>query len=205
MPLVKDIVCDETKGEAFVEVDSETFHITLSDLVKSSVAVGDELDGESLEFLGFADSKLRGIKKAFVFLSYGDMSEKKLKGKLLKSFELDVVDAVIELLIEKRYLDDEALSIRMAEAYQRSKLYGKAKIRSELFVKGFSAENISNALNELDESIYEESILTLLEKKCADKAVLEDFEAKKKLSAYFFRLGFSYDEIVNAMERFGRE
>lgn len=204
MPLVKDIVRDENKGEAFVEVESDTYHITMSDLLKSSIAVGDELDGEKLGFLGFADSKLSGIKKAFVFLSYGDMSERKLRTKLEKSFEPDVVSAVVELMIAKRYIDDEALSIRMAEAYQRSKLYGKAKIRSELFMKGFSAENISNALSELDESVYEESILTLLEKKCADKAVLADFNAKKKLSAYLFRLGFSYDEIVNAMERFER-
>lgn len=205
MPLVKDIVRDENKGEAFVELESDTYHITMSDLLTSSIAVGDELDEEKLEFLGFADSKLSCIKKAFVFLSYGDMSERKLRTKLGKSFETNVVSTVIELMIAKRYIDDEALSIRMAENYQRSKLYGKAKIRSELFMKGFSAENISNALSELDESVYEESIFTLLEKKCADKAVLADFGAKKKLSAYLFRLGFSYDEIVNAMERFERE
>lgn len=205
MPLVKDVVCDESKGEAFVEVDGQTFHITMSDLAKSSLAVGDELSCEEVAFLSFADSKLSGIKKAFGFLSYGDLSEKKLRIKLSKSFEPDVIDAVMELMVAKGYVNDEALCLRMAEAYQRSKLYGKAKIRSELFTKGFSSDNIRDALGELDEAVYEESILTLLEKKCPDRSLLEDFSVKKKLSAYFFRLGFSYDEIVNAMERFERE
>ena len=42
-----------------------------------------------------------------------------------------------------------------------------------------------------------------VDKEC--QKIENDFNAKKKLSAYLFRLGFSYDEIVNAMERFERE
>lgn len=205
MPKVISISRDESSGEAFVEVGTSKYHITLSDLEKSGLEAGVEAEGEAIEFLCFADSKLSCIKKALVYLSYGDLSSRKLRSKLSKNFEDSVISEVLKLLTVKGYIDDGALCGRLAEGLQRFKLFGRAKIRSELFVKGFSAEDISAALESLDEDIYEENLSVLIAKKCDNRSNLADFSEKKKLSTYLFRLGYAYDEILNALERFERE
>lgn len=194
------------EGEAEVEVYGQKYRITVADLEASGISDGDEADGERNELLEQACEKLACIKKAQVYLSYRALPKRKLWEKLKRAgFGEDAVENTVELLERKGYINDGELCAEYAEALQRSKGYGGARLRKELYAKGFERDLVEEAVEAVSAENDAELVITELLCKKFPSLQPEDRQARSKAAAYLYRMGYTYDEINNAIEAFGRE
>ncbi|MEG2117910.1 MAG: RecX family transcriptional regulator [Clostridia bacterium] len=198
MCFIIKIIEHPDKHEADISTQNGDFRVTSADLSTMNIAEGENADDDQTEKIAFCDQKLKCLKKSFTYLSYGDLSFKKLKEKLRKNFEKEVIETVAAILTEKGYVNDDEIAQRYAESFLNSKLFGASRIKNELYKRGFSTESINNALDEIDSDIYERNIFEIIDKKFG--TVLDgDVSQKAKITAYLRRMGYSYGEVSNAI------
>lgn len=197
---VTSVAADRAKHEITVECGG-TFTVTESDFLALGIAETGKADPEKLAFCA---DKLACIKKSENYLSYGDLSERKLREKLKDKFPAEVIDAVIKLLVSKGYINDSDLAERYAAELARTRLLGKKRISQYLYEKGFKREDISNACESLDDEQMNNYLRELVEK-TAPKA---DLSTPKTVSAYaakLYRLGWEWDDIKSALAEYSKE
>ncbi len=188
-------------GEALVETTSDKYLITMADFKRSGLCEGAEVDEDTRELLEAAGEKLGCIKKAFVYLSYRGLSVRAMRTKLKKAqFEEAAIDAAIELLVDRGYLNDEQLCLDTAKALASAKGFGPSRLRTELYGKGFEREDIDNALAELEFDGYE-TLHEMIRKKFPNY-MEGNTDTRRKIVAYLSRLGYGYDMINNALESY---
>jgi regulatory protein len=99
------------------------------------------------------------------FCAYQDRSvaevRAKLKGYLL--FE-EEIEALINQLIDEEFLNDERFTANFVKSKLHAKGWGYAKIRFHLQQKGISDNLIKNALNEVNETDWNEQLQRNIEK-----------------------------------------
>ena len=193
-------------GEAVVTACGEEYRITIADWEALGLEDGGAVDDDGLQTLSECAEKLSCIKKALVYLSYRALPSLKLRQKLKTAgFCEDAIDKTLALLVKKGYVNDEELCADYATVLRDSKQYGASRLRKELYAKGFSRECVDSAVEEAFEDYEtEEAILSVLSKKFPSLHA-EDRQARAKAVAYLYRMGYSYDDINNAIEAFGRE
>ncbi len=197
---VTSVTSDTVRHELTVECGA-SYVITESDFLALRIAETGEADPEKLAFCA---DKLLCIKKAEDYLSYGDLSERKLREKLKGKFGENVVDAVISLLAGKGYINDGELAARFASELARTRLWGKKRIAQYLFTKGFRREDISGACGSLDGDMLADNLRELIEK-TAPKADLSTPKAVSAYGAKLYRLGWDWDEIKPALAEYSKE
>lgn len=107
--------------------------------------------------------------------------------------------AVLDQLVEQKYVDD----LRYASAFARDKSsiagWGEVKIRYMLAAKGISRDIISEALAEIDE----QKACGRLEKLISNKArsLTGDPQIRMKLLRFGLGRGYSYDEVSSVVEQ----
>lgn len=107
--------------------------------------------------------------------------------------------AVLDQLVEQKYVDD----LRYASAFARDKSsiagWGEVKIRYMLAAKGISRDIISEALAEIDE----QKACGRLEKLISNKArsLTGDPQVRMKLLRFGLGRGYSYDEVSSVVEQ----
>lgn len=186
-----------SKGaEYLIKTTGDSYTVTPADLKKLSLSEGDELDEDTVEALEQCALRLKCIKKAFDYLSYGDMSQKKLYMKLTKHFDKDLASYVASLMVRRGYINENERALYIAkELYHNSRL-GRMRIKARLFQQMFCKEAIEYAVDNLeaDDDTDLENIRYLIENKYGDKAL--DRDEKQKAVAYLVRMGYTYD-IIN--------
>lgn len=204
MPSVLRINIHTADGEAMVETTEGKYLISLADCKRGGFVEGAALDEEALDFLDAAAEKLACIKKAFVYLSYRGLSVRNMKTKLKKAaFGEKAIDAAVELLIDRGYLDDEALCADTAKALVAAKGFGPSRLRTELYSKGFDRDCIDAAIAELE--FNDDAVLHELIRKKFPNYIDGNYESRQKIVGYLARMGYGYDSINNALESYGRE
>lgn len=204
MYTVERLFRDEERHEALVDCrpeqggKSERFRITLADCDLLELNAGAVLSEELYALLCDAQERLACVQKAFVFLSYGDLSRKRLIEKLRRSFPPELCEQTADRLEERGYLDDLRLAERYAESYYEIRSYGPMRIRQELYGKGFSREVIEQALEPYQELDHREKIAELLEKKYP-REVLSDPAVRRKASDWLRRNGYGWTEISEVL------
>lgn len=107
--------------------------------------------------------------------------------------------AVLDQLVEQKYVDD----LRYASAFARDKSsiagWGEVKIRYMLAAKGISRDIISEALAEIDA----QKACGRLEKLISNKArsLTGDPQIRMKLLRFGLGRGYSYDEVSSVVEQ----
>lgn len=198
MYVVEKLLRNEEQHEAFVYCAGQRFRITLVDCERLAIEEGATLTEEIYEQLVAAEARLACIQKAFSFLSYGDLSKKRLIEKLRRKFDKALCEQTADLLEERGYLNDLQLAKRYADNYYEIRSYGPMRIKQELYGKGFCADVIEQALEPYISDDHREKILELLEKKFSREA-LADTTVRRKASAWLNRNGYSWSEISDAM------
>ena len=196
--IIEKILLDTENHEASIVCSGNRYLITQVDFEDLGIDEGETLDEELFERLYEADNKLTCIKKAFTYLSYGDMSARKLSDKLRTKFDKHIVSVVIELLKSHGYIDDAALAERFAKSFYDFKHWGPGRIKSDLYARGFSKEDIDVSCAFLDELDHREQILELVYKKFGREADAIN-EQKQKVNAYLYRMGYSYSDISDVL------
>ena len=198
---------DESAHEGELLVDGARYRVTEADYRSLGFAEGDFLDESALEAVCTAAERLRCIRKAMDCLSYGDMSGKKLLGKLTGRFDRELASSVVELLRARGYLDDAALSARLAESFYDNKLWGPLRIRSELSARGFSPEDVAAALKTAGfsrVSVSGRKKRTLAERKFG-RLSFDDYAQKSKAFAYLYRCGYESADITDTISKMEQE
>ncbi len=89
---------------------------------------------------------------AWRFLAHRDRTEAEVRARLTRNdVEPALIDEVLEVLMEGRYVDDAALARRFAEDRRNLDGWGGARIERRLVELGVDREHIRAALGEHDE------------------------------------------------------
>ena len=204
MYCIDRIYRDENSNEAVVICSGESYRITAFDLENLSLEEGDEISEDIFELLEQAVLRLSCIKKAFDYLSYGDLSEKQLRDKLTRKFPKELSADVAALFVERGYVNDARLAERYAETFYCFKNMGLAKIRNELYRRGISREDIENALSVYENEDQRERIIEFINLKY-DVSKLDDVKYRQKVYAGAIRAGFSSSDVSDVLRNFESE
>ncbi len=134
------------------------------------------------------------LKTAMNIVSYKDNTERTLYRKLSeRGYQADTVEAVVEFMRSKGYVDDGRMLLHTARNLALVKLYGKARIRNELSLKGFDRETLDSldwSGEELCDIDFTEICLKLLKKRGGER--------NEKNYAYLRRYGHTSSDIKAA-------
>lgn len=143
----------------------------------------------------------RAKAKVMASVLYSPKTSKQVRDKILKEgFDEAVADKLVDELVQKGYVDDEAYAERYIKRAVKSKPNSVLKITADLRGKGISGEIISKAFKNLapDE---DEMALRALEKKLHQSRD-KDYN---KLCGFLLRKGFPAGAVRKALEHFGIE
>lgn len=198
-------VCENTeKHEVTVKCSGENYLVTQADFLSLGICEGNYLDEDQIELLEQYANKLKCIKTAFSMLSYNDMSSGKLRRKLSQKYDKETASLVTDMMLERGYINDTSLAARYAENFYSSKRWGPARIKSELFSRGFSSMDIDDALEIIENNDHSENIRYLLEHKYS-KEQLSDREVSRKAAAYLYRCGYESSDIYEIINQIYQE
>lgn len=141
------------------------------------------------------------LKKACSYCIYQERTQAEVREKL-KSWGLsrDHSEEVIAWLITENFLNEGRYARQFAGGKFRVKKWGRRRILFELKAKGISAPCIRDALSEIPEEDYRQTLHALAEKKAADLHPEKDpFVLRKKITTYLLMKGYEPELISDTL------
>lgn len=138
-------------------------------------------------------SREDALEKVRKYCAYQDRSHQEVWEKL-KSLNQspEMAEDLVAVLVEEDFLDEE----RFARSYTRGKFkqnrWGREKIRKGLKGKGVQPRLVEEALTEIDEADYYDTLQTLLQQKL--KRLSCESLLQKKNKAARFLIGKGYEQ-----------
>lgn len=192
------------KDKIHIYIDGE-YLLTVDEIFWFSCGLvsGDEINEEELTAFEEAAGSRRAFNSALNSLDYRDHSEKEIRAKLLRKHDADYVDEAVEKLIELDLVNDERYAENYARELFERKKFGKMRIKSELRVKGISADIANAAVEELfeeEEPDNVQRIVDIIGKRYYNR--MNDEVGRKKVFSALQRMGYSFSDIREAMSEF---
>ena len=110
-------------------------------------------------------------------------------------------DEIFLYLMKENYLNEE----RFTRSYIRGKFYikhwGRNKIKMNLKQKGINEKLISTAMDEIDDSDYEKTIMKLFDNYFSAQKGLQDYQKKSKTIRHLLSKGYEYELILEQMNQ----
>ena len=194
---------DPAKRDLFVD---GAFYITLPlELVMSQdLHPGDPFGEEEQEALLLAIRLIPAVEKAYQYLSYGDLSRRRLFEKLTRfGIEPEVAEAACNRMEEKGFINDEALAQKLAEQFARNKHWGARRILPEIIQRGIAADLAKEAVAQLEADDHE-SVAYYLQTKYR-RSDLSDRKERDRVFRGLLRLGFDFETIRNELSHWIEE
>ena len=169
-------------------------------LIEFGLYKGQEVEDEIIDKLKFEDEKTEALLLSYRFLQR-NKTEKQLIDYLYKNkISGEIIDTVIPILNEKKYLNDEDYARRYLNDAMNIKKYGKIKIVYMLRSKGIKNEIIEKIMRDYD---YELEYLNA-EDLLGTKLDAKEKDTKKINSAkkYLQGRGFEFEIINFAVDEF---
>ena len=136
-------------------------------------------------------SKTDALKKLQRYCAYQDRCHQEVRKKLLDlGVYGDDLEEVISDLIEEKFLDEERFARSYARGKFRMKKWGRVRILRELKQRQISAYCIRKAMEEIEDDVYMDTLVKVLEKKWNESEGLQDYQRRKKVADYGIRRGF---------------
>jgi len=188
---------DTTRYNIYLDGDF-SFGLYDDTILKFGLRSGDELEGEKIKEIREFDEFNFGKKIAYSFLSYRQRSKKELTKKLKdKKISEGIINKIIKLLEEQKYIDDNSYAKMYLETKIRNKPIGKRLLQNKLYEKGIDKDTAEKTLTEnYTEEKEIESAKKLFKKYSKKIKGKRDSEKKQKCYRYLISRGFDY-EIVN--------
>lgn len=188
----------DKKGRVDVYADGEYLMSVSEDAaLEAGLRVGLEVDEKLLSDVEYSVQMSRAKNKAYDYLSYGDMSEKKLFEKLTRyGFSKDIALDCVEKMRESGYVDNARYAQSLARSLANTRLYGPRRIIQELRRRGVDSQTAQDALDSTDAD-YEENIRVLARGRL--KRDMTDPREVQKLIAALMRSGYDYDTIKSSI------
>ncbi|MDO8691123.1 MAG: regulatory protein RecX [Dehalococcoidia bacterium] len=118
------------------------------------------------------------------------------------SLDPDLIERIINWLLERRLIDDDAFAGFWIEGRESFKPRGKRLLRQELRTRGVSPEVVEPHLESLDE---QDSAIRAARKKALELAGADYRTFGLRLGGFLQRRGFSYDIIKTVIRRLWSE
>lgn len=178
----------------------EKIEISEETLIEFGLYKGQEVEGEIIDKLKFEDEKTEALLLSYRFLQR-NKTEKQLIDYLYKNkISGEIIDTVIPILNEKKYLNDKDYARRYLNDAMNIKKYGKIKIVYMLRSKGIKNDIIEKIMRDYDYELEYLNAEDLLSKKLD----AEEKDPKKINSAkkYLQGRGFEFEIINFAVDEF---
>ena len=140
--------------------------------------------------------------QALRYLSHRDLSEALLSERLtMKGFSEPAVQAVVNYLKEKNYLDDERYALHWGRGRIASKHVGARRLRQELLARKLAAGTVEKTLAVLFSEVDEAE----LARRCAEKKLpslegLENETRRRRLAGFLQRRGFDSGVVFDTVK-----
>lgn len=183
------------KKKFLVSFDSgEEIKISEDTLVNFGLYKGQEVEEEFVENLKFEDEKSEALLLSYKFLQRNKTKHQLVDYLYKNKIQRDIIDIVLPILEEKKYLNDEDYARRYLNDALNIRKYGKIKTRYMLMSKGIDKKIIEKVMENYD---YEQEYMNALE--LIEKRISKDESDPKKINSaknYLQGRGFEY-EIIN--------
>lgn len=200
MPEITAIKKQKREGRVNVYIDGRfAFGVSANCLVDFNLYKGRKLSQKEIERIKEAETKNKCFEKAYRLLSLRPRSEQEISERLAEKFSLALVRETVQQLKDNGYINDREFASQWIK--ERSKNYGKKKIRAELLKKGVDKNIIDQLLGELKFEKELKSARDLILSKKRFQAISRD-EAYRKVMPFLARRGFSYDVIKEIIKDF---
>jgi regulatory protein len=143
------------------------------------------------------------LNLSYYYLSIRNRSEKEIRDYLIKKkASEEVIEKIIQLLLEKKFLNDESFARSWILNRARLKPKGKMLLKIELRQKGIKDEIITKVLSEIQEEIPDELELakSLVIKKMQRMTGKSREEIYQKVGGFLSRRGFNWEIAKKAID-----
>lgn len=183
---------------------SFAFGLDQETLFKFGLRVGDRLTDEEIGKILQTENKRKAKEVALNLLSYRARSEKEISQKLKgKGYSQEIIEHVITDLRRVNLLNDYEFACGWIKDRLKNRPRGVALLKQELIRKGIEKEIIEKALNEFYPEGEEVKIASELVKKRGKRyKELDRKIARKRMSDFLLRRGFSYEVVKEVLGRF---
>ncbi len=146
--------------------------------------------------------KNQALSKAMALCSHKEYSEADIRGKLkFQGTSPEDIDSVVEQLIKEKFIDDLRFTIAYVTDKIRLNQWGRIKIRYMLSMDKIKHSIIDQALEEIDQEVYAETLKELLEKKARElKNESNPHTKKQKLIKFAQSRGFEVDLVLRLLK-----
>lgn len=160
---------------------------------------GKELSTEEFEDISHAAQVTAAVKKGIGLLAFAQNTKKGLYRKLVaRGYAKDISEEAADFIESVGYIDEKTQASELALDLAEKKLYGKSRIKSDLFAKDFSPEAIESALDaDVD---YDEICAERIRKTIGIEVFSESRESRGRAINSLMRYGFSMQNIRRALE-----
>lgn len=188
---VKQQTKNQQRFSIYVDGDY-SFSLSESQLLETGVHTGMELDAEKLAELKSQSDFGKVVDRTFNLLSYRPRSEWEIRMYLQKHKQpSSIIERVVEMLRNKKYIDDEDFARRWVEAKRRGKPVSTLKLRQQLKQKRIEDSIISEVLSDgHDEKNDLRELVTKKQHRYPDQ---------QKFMRYLAGQGFRYDDIKSVL------
>lgn len=170
--------------------------LSLDEVVGRGLKKGDKLTEHEVEQIRKLGLESKAYLLCTIKLLRRPHSEKEIREYLKrKKYDQELIDAVIERLYAYRYLDDKAFAQAWIESRRRSKQRSTRRLYQELLQKGIDRELIGELLDHPQDD-EREALRELISRKQRQTR----YKDRLRLMQYLTRQGFSYSDVVEALD-----
>lgn len=183
------------KKKFLVSFDNgEEIKISEDTLVNFGLYKGQEVEEVFVENLKFEDEKSEALLLSYKFLQRNKTKHQLVDYLYKNKIQRDIIDIILPILEEKKYLNDEDYARRYLSDALNIKKYGKIKTRYMLMSKGIDKKIIEKVMENYDYELEYMNALELIEKRISKDET--DPKIINSAKNYLQGRGFEF-EIIN--------
>jgi len=188
------------RGRVDVYVDGVLrFDITRDTAMKRTLRPGRPIADEEITAIIAADARRTALDTAVAMLARRPRSEREIRRRLSqRRCEPALVNETIELLRERRLIDDAEFARSWAESRDRSSPRGRRMVAAELRAHGVEQTIAADAVVPIDEA---DAAYRVAGKRLRSLAGADDRTFRDKLGAHLQRRGFGWETVRATVHR----
>lgn len=172
--------------------------------IPSETRVETPITHEKFSEIEYAMKKTDAVKIGINLLSFAPNTKRALCEKLkMRGVGREVAADAVDFLADCGYINEYEMALTLIDDMANRRLYGRMRIKNELFAKGFSPDAASRAVEDSDVDFV--GVCAERIKKTVGVSVFSEREGRMKAVSSLMRYGFTTDEIKEALAQINNE
>ncbi|MFC1711353.1 RecX family transcriptional regulator [Patescibacteria group bacterium] len=214
MPIITKLSVQKNKNRVNIFLDGKfSFGLSLNEVVKSGLAVGQSFSQKQLELFLFKSILEKFYHKTINFLSFRPRSKKEIVDYLKKNYyKLPAITPklaeklnknILEKLKKQNLIGDLEFAKWWVEQRLTFNPRGLNLLRAELYKKGVKREIVEEVLKSIDRDKQIVLAQKIINKKIKLYKNLKNIKLKQKMYSFLARRGFDYEVIKTVIDEKG--